>query len=268
MPISAPLLATAGARGIYIEHLRAHGGPVVSWLVTDTVTAFLDTEWTGWNAVRGAWISMAPSADCGFLCDVRQAVTGNPQDVWWVVRELFASEVSTRDVIAHPGFVLYQSGWEHPSAISIADEEAEQESSIPAATRLRMLTGLDAARLAELFGISRVAYQGWIGGVQPAFTRQEHLMQVLAFAEEANERFGSASAVRQWLIAPVSPGGPVPLELLRQRRYDTVRGLLLRVRRGNELVKPVRRQSRKVVSVSEQLQRETLETLNASAEER
>lgn len=108
-----------------------------------------------------------------------------------------------------------------------------------AAERLREKSGLDAARLGGVFGVSRVAYQKWIAGVAPQGTRREHLLEVLALIEEAERRLGDPRAVGDWLLTPVSARGRRPLDMLLDREYETFRGYLLHVRTGRERARPL-----------------------------
>lgn len=107
------------------------------------------------------------------------------------------------------------------------------------AERLREKSGLDASRLAAVFGVSRVAYQNWIAGVAPHGARREHLLEVLAFVEEAERRFAGAREVGDWLLTPTEANGRRPIDLLATREYDTFRGFLLRVPTGRERVRPM-----------------------------
>jgi hypothetical protein len=141
-------------------------------------------------------------------------------------------------------------------------EPSRQEVVPSPAARLREITGLDAGRLGNVFGVSRIAYQGWLGEVQPTLARREHLLEVLTFIEEAWQRLGATSAVRDWLLTPVASGGPKPLDLLRERRYNLARGFLLRRRTGTETVKHLPVRQRGDERLSEERTREDLELLN------
>lgn len=108
-----------------------------------------------------------------------------------------------------------------------------------AAARLRDASGLDAGRLAGLFGVSRVSYQSWGAGSAPHGTRREHLLEVLSLVEEAAQRLGDPRAVGDWLLAPVSSAMSRPIDLLAARDYDSFRGCLLRVPSGRRLGQPL-----------------------------
>lgn len=270
MPTSSPTLEAPPTRSAYVDRFDAHAGTVVPWLVTSTVTRWLNTvarwlntEQTGWNSIEATWVSTPGTVDYAPLSEFRQTITGDAQHVWWVVREFFAPEESETDHFISRGLVLHPVGWERPPAAPrrVSAPARNDVASSPAA-RLRELTGLDAGRLAEVFGVSRIAYQGWLGEVQPALARREHLLEVLALTEEAWQRLGSTSAVRDWLLTPVRAGGPKPLDLLRERRYDAARGFLLRGRLGTETVRPLGVRPRRGTGVSEDQRREALEILN------
>jgi hypothetical protein len=96
------------------------------------------------------------------------------------------------------------------------------------AAELRELSGLDAGALAEIFGVSRTAYQNWIGGAQPHRARRERLHMLKPLFREAARRLGSRSAVERWLLTPIVAGGKRPLDYLRNGDDAVVRGLLLR----------------------------------------
>lgn len=96
------------------------------------------------------------------------------------------------------------------------------------AESLRRISGLDAARLAQIFGVSRTTYQQWVAGTTPRGTRYDDLLRVLSLHREAAEHLGGTAPLTVWLRTPVSPGGPTPADLLRQRRYPAFRGFLLR----------------------------------------
>jgi len=96
------------------------------------------------------------------------------------------------------------------------------------AVRLRELSGLDANRLASIFGVSRASYQHWVAGSIPKGARREHLLEVLPLIEEAAELLGGRNATSTWMLSPILPGGPRPIDLLSKREYDAFRGSLLR----------------------------------------
>jgi hypothetical protein len=140
---------------------------------------------------------------------------------------------------------------QHSLASSVIPRSVEgRRRATTAAARLRELAGLDAGRLADIFGVSRITYQNWVSGSTPQGTRGEHLLEVLALVEEAASHFGSPRATRDWLLMPVSPGGKKPVDYLAAQQYDTFRGFLLQVPTRREIVRPVgvMRRSRRPVS--------------------
>jgi hypothetical protein len=108
-----------------------------------------------------------------------------------------------------------------PMAVGIyAQRGAPSPEQPPAAARLRDLTGLAAERLGAIFGVSRVMYQRWISGsVTPHSAHREHLLTALTLVQEAARRLGS-SRIGDWLLQPVAPNGPRPIDLLTRRDYD------------------------------------------------
>ena len=131
-----------------------------------------------------------------------------------------------------------------PGIESTVDEALDRpvtasESRSTPAECLRERSGLDAGRLAAMFGVSRVTYQNWIAGAAPQGARREHLLEVLALIEEAERRLGGARAVGDWLLSPVGRARRRPIDLLAERDYDTFRGFLLRVPTGRERVRPL-----------------------------
>jgi hypothetical protein len=124
--------------------------------------------------------------------------------------------------------VAIASMWGTPTA-----EEPDQRQPARAietvAGRLREISGLDARRLASLFGVSRATYHHWLAGSNPRGDRLDHVLEVVSLVEEALERFGNASQTSVWLRTPVRPGGPTPLDLLRTRSVDAFRGFLTRL---------------------------------------
>lgn len=96
------------------------------------------------------------------------------------------------------------------------------------AARIRELSGVDAGRLAELFGVSRATYQQWVSGSTPRGHRRDHLLELLPLLQEATEYFGGPKPTSTWLLTPVSPGGRRPIDFLSEHQYQTFRGCLLR----------------------------------------
>jgi transcriptional regulator with XRE-family HTH domain len=107
------------------------------------------------------------------------------------------------------------------------------------AERLREISGLKVESLAEIFKVSRPTYHKWLAGSPPHDEHREHLLEVLALVEEANQRLGSPGATNTWLLTPVSGGGKKPIDYLSEREYSIFRGFLLRVRTGREVFRPL-----------------------------
>lgn len=115
-----------------------------------------------------------------------------------------------------------------PPRTSKVNPKADEEYR-PPARRLRDITRLEVDRLAELFGVTRVAYSNWIAGVTPRSDREDRLLRVLSLAEEVLKRLGSPEAVRDWLLAPVSFLGRRPFDVMREGEDDTITGLVLAI---------------------------------------
>jgi transcriptional regulator with XRE-family HTH domain len=96
--------------------------------------------------------------------------------------------------------------------------------------RLRELTGLSMEQLAELFDVSRGALYKWREGAVPRGERQAHLQEALQFAEAAAEQFQGTAALNAWLQRPISAGERTPLQLMAERRWRVLRGLLVQAR--------------------------------------
>lgn len=117
----------------------------------------------------------------------------------------------------------------------------ESTPEAAAAMRVRELSGLQAEKLAELFGVTRTAFYGWLRGVKPRGRRRDHLLQVAHLVEEAARRLGGPREVAAWLMAPSPASNRVPFELVRDHQYDLARSLLTRRRRA---ALPVRARTR------------------------
>jgi transcriptional regulator with XRE-family HTH domain len=118
-----------------------------------------------------------------------------------------------------------------------ARPEGRATHSHSAARRLRDLSGLDAARLASVFGVSRATYQHWISGAIPRGDRLDHVLQVLSLVEDAIQQLNQQANIAEWLRSPLSPTGRTPLDLLGERKYEAFRGYLLRSPREIQLLR-------------------------------
>lgn len=133
------------------------------------------------------------------------------------------------------------------------------------AEHLRAISGLEVELLAEIFGVSRTAYHKWINGSLPNRKHREHLLEVLSNIEKAAQRLGSQSATANWLLTPNSATGKKPIEYLAMRQYSIFRGLLLRVRTGQELVRPLTPSNRVYRELSDAEVKDTIERLRPRA---
>ena len=263
MPNDAPVLDTPAKRRAQVGHSESDRARPVPWFLSAGVNRLFNPETTGWNLVEATWVSSPGIIAFAPLAEFRQTITGDAQHVWWVVREFFAPDEPDTDRFLCGGLVLHPVGWGLPQELPSTPVEPRRQEVVPSpAARLREITGLDAGRLADVFGVSRIAYQGWLAEVQPTLARREHLLEVLTFIEEAWQRLGSSSAVRDWLLTPVTSAGPKPLDLLRERRYNVARGFLLRRRTGSETVKRLPVRQRRDARLSEERTPEDVEILN------
>jgi hypothetical protein len=99
---------------------------------------------------------------------------------------------------------------------------------LSAAEELRTISGLAPGKLADFFGVSRTTYYKWITGATPRDSRFQQLVDVLAHTKDAQRKLPPSIELSAWLRTPISPGGRSPLDLLRERRFSTFRGLLVR----------------------------------------
>jgi hypothetical protein len=106
------------------------------------------------------------------------------------------------------------------------------------AERLRALTDLTVQQLADVFDIKRGAFHGWLNGTSPRGERESHLLETLKFIETAATQFQDTQALKQWLLTPVAPGAETPLQLMKQRRWRALQGLLVRARTPSSLPTP------------------------------
>lgn len=125
------------------------------------------------------------------------------------------------------------------SSRSVQESLPDTNSVSAQAERLRAVSGLRTSHLAKIFPVSRTTYQNWLTGAKaPHQTHRELLLEVLPLMEEAVQRLGSPSAVSNWLLTPVSPGGKKPIDYLKAQQFSAFRGFLLQVRTGREVFLP------------------------------
>ena|SRR5579859_3729001 len=105
--------------------------------------------------------------------------------------------------------------------------------------QLQEISGLKIEHLTKIFGVSQTTYYKWIDGSLLDDRHREHLLEVLALVEDANQCLGSSGATNTWLLTPVSPDGKKPIDYLAEREYSIFRSFLLRVRTGQEVFRPV-----------------------------
>lgn len=153
-----------------------------------------------------------------------EAVTSStPQSTWALALMLFSPEAMTDAQTVRFRPVVVQM-CPPPAALAPA---APRQSELE---RLRELTGLSMEQLAELFGVTRGSLYKWREGAAPRGERQAHLQEVLQFAEAAAEQFQGSAALNAWLQRPVSAGERTPLQLMAERRWRVLRGLLVQAR--------------------------------------
>ena len=117
---------------------------------------------------------------------------------------------------------------------SLRDIFPESELSVAGPTPdtparvLKDLSGMDAGRLAQVFGVSRTTFHQWASGATtPRGDHMEHLLEVLPLVQEAALR-RPPQELAIWLKTPVEPAGPKPLDLLGDNEYMAFKGFLHR----------------------------------------
>jgi len=143
-------------------------------------------------------------------------------------------------------------------------EAARLPQPVPPLTRLRELTGLTVQQLADVFGVTRAAAYEWLNGTQPRGERQAHLLEALQFIETAAEQLRGSQELSQWLQTPVAPGAETPLQLMGERRWRALRGLLVRARTPASFARVPEPLPMPVASLSPEALREARERLSPS----
>ncbi len=165
------------------------------------------------NAVTGTGKSQAVT-----LCAFTMAMTGAPLiNEGWNALEVPA--------LVHRQGPVESGPTEHSEAP--ARSEGAEHSAL---SELRERTSLNVTQLAELFGVARATIYSWQGDTSPRGDRENHLLEALAFVRSASEQFPVPSALKQWLMTPVAADAETPLQLMAQRRWRPLRGLLVRAR--------------------------------------
>jgi DNA-binding transcriptional regulator YiaG len=95
---------------------------------------------------------------------------------------------------------------------------------------LRERTNLSVVQLAQLFNVTRATIYSWERGTPPRGERETHVLEALAFVRNASAQFPDTQILKQWLMTPVAPGLDTPLNLMAQRRWRPLRGILLQAR--------------------------------------
>lgn len=185
---------------------------------------------------------------------LQSSVTGYPELVLRTVVEFLlsggTSEGAVRSRRIFPPRFIESARRSPPAPTTGFKDLAPSDTS--AAARLRDLSGLDAERLGELFGVSRVTFQNWTAGTIPHDARRERLLEVLSLVEEAAKRLGTPRATADWLLTPTTAGGKKPIQLLKARQDRAFRGHLLRAGRSRPLLQAPRpSRSRRVLTDEE-----------------
>ncbi len=100
---------------------------------------------------------------------------------------------------------------------------AAQITPQAAVAELRRRSGLTWDQLAALFGVSRRSVHFWASGATLKDEHEDYLWKLLATIRYVDR--GSAGDTRRALTAP-GDGGVVPLDLLQNREFEEVRGVL------------------------------------------
>ncbi len=143
-------------------------------------------------------------------------------------------------------------------------EAARLPQPVPPLTRLRELTGLTVQQLADVFDVTRATAYEWLNGTLPRGERQAHLLEALQFIETAAEQFRASQELSQWLQTPVAPGAETPLQLMGERRWRALRGLLVRMRTPASFARVPEPLPMPVASLSPEALREARERLSPS----
>lgn len=214
---------------------------------------------------------VARSLDPLVVDELCAPVTGYMLQVAWILRAIFGSAGSLNDVRTGCRTEVRLTGWvpEHTvgeptqSWRTTAVREVTAAPTASPAAELRRLSGITVAELAQVFGVSRPAYQAWIRGVQPRPRHRDHLLAALALVREAYARLGATYAVRDWLRAPVRSGGSRPLDLLTRKEFDVLRGYLLRAAGGRSAVRPLEPVQRNLPKLSRAELRDALRAIDS-----
>ncbi len=145
-----------------------------------------------------------------------------------------------------------------------APEAVRSPQPVPPLKRLRELTGLTVQQLADVFGVTRAAASAWLNGTQPRGERQAHLLEALQFIETAAEQLQGQQELSQWLQTPVAPGAQTPLQLMGERRWRALRGLLVSARTPASFARVPEPLPLPVASLSPEALREARERLSPS----
>jgi len=163
--------------------------------------------------------------------------------------------------------ILRTQGASHAALSPLADDASETAPltrPVPPLMRLRELTGLTVKQLAEVFGVMEDAAYEWLNGTQPRGERQAHLLEALQFIETAAEQLRGSQELSQWLQTPVAPGAQTPLQLMGERRWRALRGLLVRMRTPASFARVPEPLPMPVASLSPEALREARERLSPS----
>jgi DNA-binding XRE family transcriptional regulator len=117
-------------------------------------------------------------------------------------------------------------------------EGAAKELSL--VSELRALTGLNVVQIARMLGVTRATVYAWERGTLPRGEREAHVLEALSFARGAARQFPEARALKQWLMTPAAPELETPLQLMAQRRWRPLRGLLVQARAGDSALRAPR----------------------------
>jgi DNA-binding transcriptional regulator YiaG len=164
------------------------------------------------------------------LLDVGQGSTG----YGWITAPILRAYVTEGDVLD-----LDETDEPLTAPTELAQEQrpnlelihtSKRSPEAVAASRLRELSGLQAEKLAEIFGVTRTTFYNWLKGARPRGTHRDRLLHVVQLLEEAARVLGGARDVSAWLITPSAASRRIPVELLKQEQYDLCRSLLTRSR--------------------------------------
>jgi len=199
------------------------GAPVVRFGPIQTHTEPIKANYEMIVSVNDYWVSRRSSIDQSLLDALNRvvnAVADNLKRIEWLQRE---------DVL---------SSGAAGTAVVAEQVPVEPPSHSVAAKNLRDMTGLSAGELAAMLGVSREAYQRWLGGGAIKGLNEEHLRYLYGLMAEGQRRIGR-QGLSAWLRTPVHLASQVsetPIGLLNKGLFTAVHSLIVELPDPNPVV--------------------------------